>query len=90
MRPILAAAAIALHAQLGEHDADRLGTCAGDRCADAYIDASPAGDRRFCRIAGFAPPYPRVPDRDWRQVSGDRCQQNRSLVCSRAAVTRHE
>jgi predicted RNA-binding Zn ribbon-like protein len=47
---ILAAAAIALHAQLGEHDPDRLGTCAGDRCADVYIDASPAGDRRFCSI----------------------------------------
>jgi predicted RNA-binding Zn ribbon-like protein len=47
---ILAAAAVALHAQLGERGADRLGTCAGDRCADVYIDASPAGDRRFCSI----------------------------------------
>jgi predicted RNA-binding Zn ribbon-like protein len=47
---ILAAAATALRAQLGERAADRLGTCAGNRCADAYIDASPAGDRRFCSI----------------------------------------
>ena len=47
---ILAAAATALHAQLIDHAPDRLGTCAGQRCADAYIDASPAGDRRFCSV----------------------------------------
>jgi predicted RNA-binding Zn ribbon-like protein len=47
---ILAGAATALRAQLGERRADRLGICAGHRCADAYIDASPAGDRRFCSI----------------------------------------
>ena len=37
-------------AQLAEHGADRLGTCAGLRCADVFIDASPAGDRRFCSV----------------------------------------
>jgi predicted RNA-binding Zn ribbon-like protein len=47
---ILAAAATALHGQLVGHGPDRLGICAGQRCADAYIDASPAGDRRFCSI----------------------------------------
>lgn len=47
---ILAAAATALHAQLVDHAPDRLGTCAGQRCADVYIDASPSGDRRFCSV----------------------------------------
>jgi predicted RNA-binding Zn ribbon-like protein len=47
---VLAAAVTALHGQLGERGADRLGTCAGHRCADAYIDVSPAGDRRFCSV----------------------------------------
>lgn len=47
---VLAAAASALYGQLTGHPPDRLGTCAGDRCADAYIDASPAGHRRFCSI----------------------------------------
>jgi predicted RNA-binding Zn ribbon-like protein len=47
---ILAGAATALHAQLIDHTPDRLGTCSGQRCADAYIDASPTGDRRFCSI----------------------------------------
>lgn len=45
---VLAAAAIALRAQLASHDPDRLGTCTGSRCADVYIDASPAGRRRYC------------------------------------------
>jgi predicted RNA-binding Zn ribbon-like protein len=47
---ILAGAATALHGQLIDHAPDRLGTCSGQRCADVYIDASPAGDRRFCSI----------------------------------------
>lgn len=47
---LLAAAATALGAQLVEQEPDRLGTCAGDRCADAYIDASPGAHRRFCSI----------------------------------------
>ena len=47
---LLAGAATALHAQLVDHTPDRLGTCSGHRCADVYIDASPAGDRRFCSI----------------------------------------
>lgn len=58
---VLAAAAVALLAHLAENDADRLGVCAGRRCADAYVDASPNGHRRFCsstcssraRVAAF-------------------------------------
>ena len=46
----LAAAAVALRAQLAAHAPDRLGTCTGTRCADIYIDASPGGHRRFCSI----------------------------------------
>jgi predicted RNA-binding Zn ribbon-like protein len=46
----LAAAATALRAQLIDHGPDRIGTCAGHRCADVYIDASPGGDRRFCSV----------------------------------------
>jgi predicted RNA-binding Zn ribbon-like protein len=47
---LLAAAAVALHAQLVDHEPDRLGTCAAERCADAYVDASPAAHRRFCSV----------------------------------------
>jgi predicted RNA-binding Zn ribbon-like protein len=47
---LLAAAAISLHAQLAEHRCDRLGTCGADHCADVYVDASPAGHRRFCSV----------------------------------------
>jgi hypothetical protein len=47
---LLAAAAIAVHEQLADRDPDRLGTCAGDRCADVYVDVSPAGRRRFCSV----------------------------------------
>jgi predicted RNA-binding Zn ribbon-like protein len=49
-RVLTAAAALTLRQQLAEHDPDRIGTCTGRRCADAYIDASPAGQRRFCSI----------------------------------------
>jgi predicted RNA-binding Zn ribbon-like protein len=47
---LLAAAALALRRQLAEHDPDRVGVCSGRRCADAFIDASPAGQRRFCSV----------------------------------------
>jgi predicted RNA-binding Zn ribbon-like protein len=47
---LLAAAALALRHQLAEHDPARLGVCSGRQCADAYIDASPAGHRRFCSV----------------------------------------
>jgi predicted RNA-binding Zn ribbon-like protein len=47
---LLAAAALALRHQLAEHDPDRVGVCSGRRCADAFIDASPAGQRRFCSV----------------------------------------
>jgi hypothetical protein len=52
---LLAAAALTLRHQLGGHDPARVGVCAGQpslgqHCADAYIDASPAGQRRFCSV----------------------------------------
>ena len=47
---VLAAAAVALHRHLADRSATRLGTCAGRRCADAYVDTSPSGRRRFCSI----------------------------------------
>ena len=47
---LLAAAALTLRHQLAEHDPDRVGVCSGRRCADAFIDASPAGQRRFCSV----------------------------------------
>jgi predicted RNA-binding Zn ribbon-like protein len=42
-----AAAALALRHHLAEHPG-RIGVCADDQCADVYVDASPAGRRRFC------------------------------------------
>jgi predicted RNA-binding Zn ribbon-like protein len=47
---LLASAALTLRHQLGRHDPARVGVCTGQRCADAYIDASPAGQRRFCSV----------------------------------------
>jgi predicted RNA-binding Zn ribbon-like protein len=47
---LLAAAALALRAHLLGEPGNRLGVCAGRRCADAYVDASPGGRRRFCSI----------------------------------------
>jgi predicted RNA-binding Zn ribbon-like protein len=47
---LLAAAALTLRHQLAEHDPDRVGVCSARRCADAFIDASPAGQRRFCSV----------------------------------------
>jgi predicted RNA-binding Zn ribbon-like protein len=47
---LLAAAALTLRHQLAQHDPDRIGVCTGRNCADAYIDASPAGQRRFCSV----------------------------------------
>jgi predicted RNA-binding Zn ribbon-like protein len=47
---LLAAAALALRHQLAGHDPARVGTCTGRDCADAYIDASPGGQRRFCSV----------------------------------------
>ncbi len=37
---LTAAAALTLRDQLASSDPDRIGTCTGRRCADAYIDAS--------------------------------------------------
>jgi hypothetical protein len=45
-----AAAALTLRHQLAGHDPDRVGVCTGRDCADAYIDASPGGRRRFCSV----------------------------------------
>ena len=47
---LLAAAALTLRHQLAEHDPARIGVCTGRRCADAFIDASPSGQRRFCSV----------------------------------------
>ncbi len=47
---LLAAAALTLRHQLAEHDPGRIGVCSGRRCADAFIDVSPAGQRRFCSV----------------------------------------
>ncbi|MFC5825999.1 CGNR zinc finger domain-containing protein [Nonomuraea insulae] len=47
---VLAAAAVALRRHLADHGSQRLGVCTGRRCADVYIDASPAGRRRFCSV----------------------------------------
>ena len=49
-RLMLGAAAVTLRRQLVDHSPARLGTCAGVRCADAFVDASPAGHRRFCSL----------------------------------------
>lgn len=46
---LLASAALALREHLTAHP-DRLGVCADDKCADVYVDASPAGHRRFCSL----------------------------------------
>ncbi|MFC4117801.1 CGNR zinc finger domain-containing protein [Nonomuraea zeae] len=47
---VLAAGAVALRQYLADHRSDRLGVCTGRRCADVYIDTSPAGRRRFCSL----------------------------------------
>jgi len=47
---LLAAALLALRAQLAHEDPDRLGVCVDGGCADIYIDVSPAGRRRFCSV----------------------------------------
>jgi predicted RNA-binding Zn ribbon-like protein len=47
---LLAAAAVALHHQLVEHEPERLGTCASTSCGDAFADASPGAHRRFCSV----------------------------------------
>jgi predicted RNA-binding Zn ribbon-like protein len=46
---LLASAALTLRDHLAAHPG-RLGTCADRQCADVYVDASPAGRRRFCSL----------------------------------------
>jgi predicted RNA-binding Zn ribbon-like protein len=46
---LLASAALALRDQLAAQP-DRIGACADQQCADVYVDASPAGQRRFCSL----------------------------------------
>ena len=46
---LLASAALALREHLAAHP-DRIGVCADRQCADVYVDASPAGHRRFCSV----------------------------------------
>lgn len=45
---LLAGCAAALLVATQEHNWRRLGTCAGDDCVDAYIDAAGRGTRRYC------------------------------------------
>jgi predicted RNA-binding Zn ribbon-like protein len=45
----LASAALALRDHLAAGP-ERLGVCHDQHCADVYIDASPAGRRRFCSL----------------------------------------
>jgi len=47
---LLGAAVITVREFLADHDPDRLGICTGRQCADVYVDASPAGRRRFCSV----------------------------------------
>src|SRR3954468_18310817 len=46
---LLASAALALRDHLAVHP-ERLGVCHDRHCADVYVDASPAGHRRFCSL----------------------------------------
>ena len=48
---LLAAAAVTLRQHLAEHQGERLGICGADRCADAYVDVSPVGHRRYCSVS---------------------------------------
>jgi predicted RNA-binding Zn ribbon-like protein len=67
---LLASAALAVREHLAAHP-DRLGVCADHQCADIYVDASPAGHRRFCsttcqtraRVAAFRERQRRTRDR---------------------------
>ncbi|WBQ03860.1 CGNR zinc finger domain-containing protein [Kribbella sp. CA-293567] len=47
---LLAAALLALRAQLCDENPGRLGVCIDGGCADIYVDGSPAGRRRFCSV----------------------------------------
>lgn len=47
---LLAAAAVTLRTQFAVHAVERLGVCAGQHCADVYIDGSPTARRRFCSL----------------------------------------
>ena len=46
---LAASAALALREHLAAQP-DRMGVCADRQCADVYVDASPAGHRRFCSV----------------------------------------
>ncbi|WP_165945085.1 CGNR zinc finger domain-containing protein [Micromonospora sp. KC723] len=46
---LLASAALALRDHLAAKP-ERLGVCHDRHCADVYVDASPAGHRRFCSL----------------------------------------
>lgn len=47
---VLASAALALRRLLARDGGVRLGVCAGSRCVDVYVDASPARRRRYCSV----------------------------------------
>ena len=46
---LLASAALAMRDHLAARP-ERLGVCHDRQCADVYVDASPAGHRRFCSL----------------------------------------
>jgi len=49
---LVAAAAVALDAQLAEHDPERLGICTAGGCGAVFLDASPGAHRRSCSLTG--------------------------------------
>jgi hypothetical protein len=50
-RAMLAAVALTLVEHVRAHpDGSRLGTCNANACADAFVDHSPAGLRRYCSV----------------------------------------
>jgi hypothetical protein len=46
--PLRGALSVVLLDWLHAHGPERLGVCGGNRCADAFVDASPAGRKKFC------------------------------------------
>ena len=46
--PLRGALGVVLLDWVHAHGAERLGVCGGNRCADAFVDASPAGRKKFC------------------------------------------
>ena len=89
---LLAAAAVALHAQLAEHDHDRLGVCASSDCGDVYVDISPRAHRSLLlrhlpepRAGGRLPPP--LPPRATLTTGQRGCWTARTRTRGRALLT---